>query len=151
MRAKFTVYQMGLRVPFIVTGPRIASPGSSVNAPINSTDVYATIAALAGAGAATGRDATSLEPYLTGRQATPRTTAYADTFRGAGPHSPNGMAALHNGRYKIIERAGALAECYDLMADPGERTNLIGGATLAACTSLHAAMEAAHLAGIGCP
>jgi arylsulfatase A-like enzyme len=150
-RAKFTVYQMGLRVPFIVAGPGIARPGSQVDAIVNSTDVYATIAALAGVSAPSARDGSDLSPHLTGRQATPRSTAYADTFRGAGPHTANASAALNDGRYKIIEREGVLAECYDLKADPGERTNLIGGSTPAACASLHAAMEASHLAGVSCP
>lgn len=151
-RGKFTLYQMGLRTPFIVAGPGLRDPGRSVSDLVNSTDIYATITTLAGLGAnSSAQDSRSLVPYLTGATSSPRVSSYADTFRGVGPHTQSGQAALQDGRYKIIEKAGALAECYDLAADPSERNNLVGAATPDACRALHAAMERSHLAGIACP
>lgn len=54
----------GVRVPLIVAGPDVAEPGSRSSALVQSTDVFATAAELAGADLDDDLDAISLLPYL---------------------------------------------------------------------------------------
>ena len=72
--AKTTVYEGGVRVPFIASGSRVPARGNVV-APVASTDIFLTVAALAGVGDLTllrelpsgeGRDldSFSFEPHL---------------------------------------------------------------------------------------
>ena len=46
-RHKGTIYEGGIRVPMIVAGPRVASPGSSTSALVHVVDVFATVADIA--------------------------------------------------------------------------------------------------------
>lgn len=47
-RAKGTVYDGGVRVPFIVAGPRVATPGAETEALVHVVDLFPTIAEIAG-------------------------------------------------------------------------------------------------------
>lgn len=47
LRAKGTPYEGGVRVPFIVAGPRVARPGSVSDALVHVVDVFATVADIA--------------------------------------------------------------------------------------------------------
>ena len=46
--AKATLYEGGVRVPLIVSGPPVTQPGRESAALVNTTDVFASVAALAG-------------------------------------------------------------------------------------------------------
>ncbi|MBY0274424.1 sulfatase-like hydrolase/transferase [Candidatus Binatia bacterium] len=47
-RAKGTIYQTGVWVPFIVAGPGVAAPGRDVGSMVNVADLYALFAEIAG-------------------------------------------------------------------------------------------------------
>ncbi len=47
LRSKRTPYEAGVRVPLIVSGPRVAGPGRTSDALVDTVDLYATLAGLA--------------------------------------------------------------------------------------------------------
>jgi arylsulfatase A-like enzyme len=123
--AKGTVYQGGVNVPFMISGPDIEG-GRASEALTNSVDVYATVLELAGVDVETARpenkgfDSVSMLPILLDDQAsTGRTFAYADVF-GRGEPSK----AIRNATYKLYIK-GEEEELYNLATDPYEKNNLL--------------------------
>jgi arylsulfatase/uncharacterized sulfatase len=123
---KFYTTQGGLRVPFIISGPGVAS-GLKLPGTTFVTDVTPTILELAGISvtplpgeiAMTGR---SLAAYVGGRGDNPRGDSDWVGTEVAG------NAALYRGRYKLSRNAPPASDgawhVYDLGVDPGETTNL---------------------------
>lgn len=113
--AKSHVYEPGVRVPLIVTGPTVASPGRVVDGVVEVTDVFPTLAGLAGIDVgALGLplDGVDLGPYLADPESPPRRAwAYAETF----PHDGEGEVEqmLRTPRFKLLRRDGT-DELYDL-------------------------------------
>ncbi len=162
-REKATLYEGGVHVPLIVAGPGVVRGTSS--ALVSSTDLYATIAELAGAWAP-AEDSVSLVPYLRGETRPLRRTVYAEAFRPNQPSDREGGVfapdehgrALRDERYKLVHLrypGRAVEETfYDLWLDPQEGTNLLAVAPdgdeghglsgepraryLALCAELHA-------------
>jgi arylsulfatase A-like enzyme len=124
-RAKFTIYEGGLRVPLIMAGPGIPENQAS-SALVNTTDLYATIVDLAGAQRPQGRpmDSVSLTPYFEDpARPSLRDWLYADAFfteQGV----DNGGYAVRDDRHKLV-RLREQIELYDVEADIGETTNLL--------------------------
>ncbi len=91
--AKGTLYEGGINVPLIVSGPLVSSPGSEVAGLVQATDLASTFLEIAGAdssalpdGAAS--DSVSLVPYFADpSQASLRSHAYAEVFLPNGPLS----------------------------------------------------------------
>ncbi len=129
-RAKGSVYEGGVNVPFIVVSPRVdpVDAGSESNALIHVVDIFATIAEIAGASAGT-EDSVSLVPYLENPSLPTqagRTAGYAESFtpNGPGPYTSEDRV-IRDDRYKLIWRDGAPAEFYDLQDDRWEDQNLL--------------------------
>ncbi len=130
-KSKSTVYQGGVRVPLLVAGAGVASPGRLVPALANTVDLYPTILELAGIDpaavvpAGTKLDGVSLLPYIRDvAHPNPRRWAYAERFRPV--YNQGYQRAIRNARYKLIERASGSREFYDVVADPFETANLLG-------------------------
>lgn len=133
-REKATLFEGGVRVPLIAAGPGVI-PGECP-ALVSSTDLYATIAELAGAWAP-AEDSLSLVPYLRGDMRPLRRTVYAEAFRPNQPCDREGgrfapdehARALRDERFKLVHLryvGGKVEESfYDLLLDPGESTNLL--------------------------
>ncbi|MEM9208446.1 MAG: sulfatase-like hydrolase/transferase [Pseudomonadota bacterium] len=139
-RAKGSVYEGGIRVPMIVAGNGVTREGEREPALVNGTDLFATIAELAGADLAVYEDSISQLALFTDRQPGPRRYAYSEDDVGR-----DAMTwTVRNERYKLIV-APESEELYDLSADPGERANLLD--TDAVSASADAA--AAELRAIG--
>lgn len=137
-RAKGTIYEGGVNVPLIVSGPIVKSPGRFSDGLVNLTDLFATVLELSAADLDTVKlayandslDSKSLVPYLT----TPnlpslRSAVYTEmkaiTFQGPGPLD----RAARNAQFKL-RRIGLTPlrdELYDLLADPFEKVNLTPG------------------------
>ena len=131
-RAKGTVYQGGVNVPLIVSGPGVER--GSVSAPlINSVDLFATILDMTGVDATEavpqdiGQDSVSFFPYLAEPDAPSRRDwVYADVFPGSFAGIADADYTMRNDRYKLLRRQGA-EEFYDLVEDPFEHRNLLEG------------------------
>ena len=124
-RAKFTLYEGGLRVPLVIAGPGIPE-GATSTALVNTTDLFTTVLDLAGVAPPTARptDSNSLTHYFRNPQApTARGFAYADAFFGASGVEEGAFAARDD-RYKLI-RWHDRQELYDLASDPYESRDLL--------------------------
>ncbi len=145
-RAKGSVYQGGVHVPMIVSGYRVSRSGEREDALVNGTDMFATIAELAGADVKTYKNSISQLDLFSAGLPGPRRYAYSEDDVGRGV---DGMTwTVRNGRYKLIVSADA-EELYDLSADPRERTNLLAtnandAEVIAALTELRAVGDRIH-------
>ncbi len=124
LRAKGTLYQAGIRVPLIVSGPDTVV--GECQALVTATDVFATVTELAGFGFG-AEDSISLAPYLAEPELPSlRDYAYAEWFT---PNHPSGppeqhRRAVRDRRFKLIRRIGQVDELYDLLTDPLELVDL---------------------------
>ena len=140
---KRDAWEGGHRVPLIVRWPGRVKPGTVSDQLVSLTDVMATMAAITGAELPkdSAEDSFSLLPVLAGEATGPiRPYLLTQAFGGARTLS------LREGRWKYIDHAGsggnnyergevkpyalpeaepgAPAQLYDLVEDPGEKTNL---------------------------
>jgi arylsulfatase A-like enzyme len=128
-RAKGTVYQGGVNVPFVITGPGLEA-GAVSQSLANSVDLYATILDLAGTGDDPELDnvvldAVSLAPVLADPTTQVRSFAYADVF-GATRAGVANERAIRDERFKLVfDLQLDTAEFYDLLADPYEKVDLL--------------------------
>jgi len=113
------LYDSTTHVPLIVKLPNEREAGRTVEAQVRTTDILPTVLSLLGLAAPPSLDGDSLQPFLTGIAATPRTvfgeTDYPLRF---------GWAPLRSVRKEGFEFIEApKPELYDLHADPGELRN----------------------------
>ena len=131
-RAKGTVYQGGVNVPFIVSGPGVPR-GAVSEALVNSTDLFVTIMEMAGIDPAetipadVTHDSVSFLETLSDPSAAPREWVYVDEFFGGFEGIETADYAMRDKRYKLL-RFNGVEEFYDLLADPYEHENLLAGA-----------------------
>lgn len=124
-RAKFTIYEGGLRVPLIIAGPGIPE-GAATDALVSTTDVYSTLLELADAPIPDDRtlDSVSLVPYFDDPSCPPlRTWIYAEHFM-TNQGVELGGHTIRDDRYKLV-RIRERTEIYDLDDDPSESRNLL--------------------------
>jgi len=119
-RAKATVYQGGISVPLVVAGRGVTRKGEREDALINGTDLFATLAQLAGDERAEINDSVSFADALTDPGFAGRTHAYTE-FRDP---TEGSVWAARDKRYKLISLADGRKALYDLVADPFEKADL---------------------------
>ena len=135
-RAKGSIFEGGTHVPLVVAGPGVKS-GRTADL-VNTTDLYATIAALAGARVDTP-DSVDLTPVLQGGAST-RSHAYVEHFSAQGARGPDVLGwAIRDARYKLVVAEQAAPMLFDLQVDPLEGTDLLAGSASGA--SLQKAQE----------
>ncbi|MYF70489.1 MAG: sulfatase-like hydrolase/transferase, partial [Proteobacteria bacterium] len=129
-RAKGTVYEGGINVPLIVTGPDVAG-GSVSEALVNSTDLFVTIMEMAGMdpGQAVPEEVTHdsvsfFEALSAPGASSRREWIYVDEFFGGFDGVEGADYAMRNDRYKLVRFEG-VEEFYDLREDPYEYENLL--------------------------
>jgi arylsulfatase A-like enzyme len=136
--AKLTIYEGGLNVPLIISGPSVPHTGVECSALVNTTDLFATVLDLAGVDLSAPllpMDSVSLVPYLADPTIPSiRKWVYAEMFNPNGPGPPEGgRSAIRGERFKLIRTIGdAPDEFYDLFNDPFETIDLVapGGSPL---------------------
>ncbi|MGI9178213.1 MAG: sulfatase family protein [Pirellulales bacterium] len=121
---KRDVWEGGHRVPFIVRWPAVVPQGRVCGHIVSSVDVMATLADILGADlpASAGEDSVSLVPLLSGGSKSVRASLVHQSY--------SGVFAIRVDRWKLIFGPGSgppdstPAQLYDLVADPGETTDL---------------------------
>jgi len=126
---KRTPYEGGVRVPFIVAGPR-AARGAECDELVHVTDVFATVLDLVGRPAMTvgAEDSISFAPLLIDPAAGgARDHLYFHQFPFPGATSQvSELRGIRTRRWKLIERTDlATLELYDLHTDPHELNDLL--------------------------
>ncbi len=119
---KRTIFEGGINVPFIVAGPGIV-PGEAAGL-VNTTDLYATVAEIAGVSSA-AEDSISLLPYFSDpAQPSLREWVYAEKF-----HGNITLRAIRGPRYKLMRTwdPNFSERFFDLQLDPYEGTDLLSG------------------------
>lgn len=135
-RAKASLYEGGTHVPLIVAGKGVTRRGAREESLVNSTDLFATIAELAGIdmNSAPDRpeDSISFAPLLEKSASGGRGYVYTELF-GETPGSRRGNRqnqngwAIRDGRWKYLHLDEQGDAFYDLAADPFEQNNLMNG------------------------
>jgi arylsulfatase A-like enzyme len=124
--AKFTVFEGGVRVPFVITGPSVKYSGRNETL-VNVVDIFQLVQELAGIDVPATLppdvvvDSKSIKPALESNIVIP-SDVFVEQFNG-------GVAggALRNERYKLIRFDAGTERFYDLQTDPYENTNLLTG------------------------
>ena len=118
---KGSVYEGGVRVPFVVSWPGRLAAGTTYDQPVSTLDVFATSLGCAGLPMPTEKpyDGVNVIPYLTGeKKGTPHETLFWRM------QNRKGMAALREGKWKLVRTKEGALELYDLDADLGETKDL---------------------------
>lgn len=113
---KWSLYEGGIRVPFLATYPGVFPAGLEFAQPVSSMDIFATCAALTGAPLPATLDGVDLTPHLTGAKA-------------SAPHealffSMSGFGAVRQDRWKLLLALDGTPSLFDLAEDPGEKRDL---------------------------
>lgn len=129
-RAKGTVYEAGVHVPMIVSGPAVKSPNRASDALVSTTDLFATILEMAGFSlwksqipAAKPVDAVSILPLLTNEKKAVRDWVFTEVFSTT--PMPDDAKAIRDLDYKLIRFDDGREELYRISSDPFELTNLL--------------------------
>ena len=139
-RGKFTLYEGGIRVPLIIRGPDVVSPGRASTVLTHVLDVYATILEMAGIDVAstipngTVLDSQSLKPVLLNQSVT-RPRVFDDYFDLGFPALVDSGRVARDAQYKLTRLKNGTDRFYDLSADPYEATNLVGSMNTAQTTA----------------
>ncbi len=117
---KGTLYEGGVRVPFLVSWPAKLPAGATFDHPVSSLDVFATALAAAAIPMPTDKkyDGVNIIPHLAGAVKTPPHERLL--WRMSGKQS----FAIREGNWKLIRNGEQPPELYDLAADLGEKKNL---------------------------
>lgn len=117
---KHSVYEGGIRVPFLVSWPGRLAEGSVCDEPVISLDVFPTICAAAGISLPANRiyDGRNMLPALEGK-------AGGQLHEALFWDGDDGLTAARAGRWKLVVNKGK-AELYDLESDLGEQNDLSG-------------------------
>jgi arylsulfatase A-like enzyme len=123
------LYEGGIRVPAIIRGPGVKTPGRVVDAPVITNDLYPTLLALAGIAARPAQhlDGASLVPLLnaTGPVARDVLFWHFPHYHGSGSRP---SSAIRAGEWKLIEwLEDGRVELYNLARDPGEIRDVAAG------------------------
>ncbi len=115
-RAKGSLFQGGINVPMIISGANVFRKNESENALINTTDLFATIATIAGANTPQINNSFSFQNLLSNSESTTRNYIYSETSTDK---------TIRNTSHKYIQFADGSEALYDLSTNPLEKPNLL--------------------------
>ena len=139
-RAKASKFEGGTHVPLIVWGQGVIRRAQRERALVNSTDLFASIAELAGidrpAAEKWPEDSVSFASFLGTKPNTERRFAYVEHFGPGGEQSNRRHVrrrqqqfgwAIRDSRWKYVTNVRHGEQLFDLHADPFESDNLLTG------------------------
>ena len=133
---KGTVYEGGVRVPFVAAWPGTLPAGTQFNLPVSALDIFPTAVAVAGMDPASGLDGVDLMPYMTGqRPGAPHDQLFWHSEAGA----QYGARGLDRKYVRTLDRE---PELYAIHDDPSESVSVSDGDPMAA--ELGKAVDAWH-------
>ncbi|MBK7945093.1 MAG: sulfatase-like hydrolase/transferase [Flavobacteriales bacterium] len=119
--AKGTLYEGGVRVPMVISGPSVSRIGEREPSLVNTSDLFATIVELTGHALPIYYDSRSLVPLLSQAGLSVRECAYTEVL------AQTGGFAYRNQRYKYMDPTVGQPRFFDLQEDPWEMNNLLTG------------------------
>jgi hypothetical protein len=141
--AKGSVYQKGVSVPFIISGPTVVNPNRSSDALVNTVDLFATALELFGYSNWQSQipsnrpvDSKSLMPILLNTATAVRPWVFTEVFKDT-PTSGDGKA-MRNTEYKLIKFDDGTEKFFNLTTNPTETINqnlLLGTLTTSQITN----------------
>ncbi|MFI1744026.1 sulfatase-like hydrolase/transferase [Thalassobellus sediminis] len=114
-RVKGSIYQGGVNVPMVISGKNVTRTNQIENALINTTDLFATIADIAGSGTTEINDSKSFRSLFTNNEESIRNYAYAE----------NDDISVRNLTHKYIYFDDGSEAFYNLNTDALEESNLL--------------------------
>jgi arylsulfatase A-like enzyme len=124
--AKWDIWDGGVRVPLVVSGAGVTRQGVREDALVVATDMFATVAQLAGASTAGLTDSFSIVPYFSNSSAdNGRRFAFTELCPPPRAGAANGdmYTVINRDNQKLSYNRGEW-ELFDLNADPAEARNL---------------------------
>lgn len=112
---KWTVYEGGIRVPFLAAYPGVFPAGLTFTQPVSSLDIFPTVAALAGVHPPAGLDGVNLTPFLKGE----KTTAPHDALF----FSLGGKGAVRQNKWKLVLEPDGTPHLFDVVKDMEEKND----------------------------
>jgi arylsulfatase B len=134
-KVKSSLYQGGINVPLFISGKGVTRTGTDNNL-IDATDIFSTIAEVAGVSVSQINDSKSFKSLFTA-SSTIRKYQYSEIKDGT-----DDMWAISNGVYKLIASATGSKQLYFLTTDPYEISNLITGTLTSVQTTAKNELEA---------
>ncbi|TMM53710.1 sulfatase [Maribacter algarum] len=120
-RAKGKVYQGGVNAPMIISGADVTRQNETEDALINTTDLFATIADLAGSGTTEIHDSRSFKGLLSTTNTSFREFVYTEVGNDLGTSD----YTIRNATHKYIKFADGSEALYNLIENPLEQPNLL--------------------------
>ncbi len=127
--SKGSLYQGGVTVPFIISGPDVVNPNRISNAMVNTADIFATVLEMFGDTnwqsqiPTTTVDSRSLMPILQNIATTTRPWAFSEVFRTT-PLASDGKS-IRTADYKLLKFANGTEKFFNLTVNSGENNNLL--------------------------
>jgi arylsulfatase A-like enzyme len=119
-KVKSTLYQGGVNVPMFISGNSVSRTGIDNNL-ITSTDLFATIAEIAGSSTNEINDSKSFKSLLA------QSTNIRDYQYSELADDTDDEWTISNGTYKLIVNSVGMEELYNLVNDPYENNNFLNG------------------------
>ena len=113
---KYTLWERGTRVPFMMMAPGISRPGSVTDKPVSLLDIFPTLAELCSVPAMGALDGRSLVPLLKDPDRDWDHPVLISMYRG--------QYAVRSQHWRYIRYPDGSEELYDHWTDPHEWTNL---------------------------
>lgn len=120
-RVKGTVYQGGVNVPMIISGKNVTRFNEIDDSLLNTTDLFATIAEIAGLSVNKVNDSNSFKQLLTTSNTSIRDFAYTEIGKDTGGED----FTIRNTTHKYIQFVNGNEALYNLNNDFLENTNLL--------------------------
>jgi len=137
-RAKNSLYQGGVNVPMVISGKNVERKGVEEEALLCTTDLFATIAGIAGSNISEINDSKNFKSMFNAPGITVRDYVYSEI----GDDINNLDHTIRNDKYKLMKFSSGNEALYHLAEDPLESINLLDANRLPLSEEAQMAKEA---------